>query len=109
MAWFFLCIAVILCWAAGMLVRNQRVYTYRGKLIDRISAAVQADIARNEHKPAEWQWRWDVFESVKYDEMVNKFWRPLNSFYPDQSFVQSDPVGEFLDRRALAGRTETGA
>lgn len=37
------------------------------------------------------EWRWDALSAVSFDEMLWKFWKPLDSFYPDYSFIK-DPM-----------------
>lgn len=67
-------------WAAILLVRNNMVFNYRKELI---SSLFEFD---------DWQWRRDVFMSVGYQEMVFKFWRRLDSFYPDKSFINERKI-----------------
>ena len=68
------------------LVRNEMVYCYRRTMLQDVSRAARADIAEGR----EWQWRYDVYDGVSYDTLVWKFWRRFDSFYPDQSFRQSN-------------------
>jgi hypothetical protein len=65
--------------------RNERVYLYRRRLIDRIYKLSQADIASGKDHD---YWRWDVYETVSYDAMLYQFWRPLDSFYRDKTFLK---------------------
>ena len=64
------------------LVRNEMVYRYRGAMLQDVSHAARVDIAEGR----QWEWRYDVYEGVTYDQMVWKFWRRFDSFYPNQSF-----------------------
>ena len=67
-------------------VRNEMVSRYRGRLIQDIhnSCAVDINLRRD------WQWRYEAYDKVSYNSMVLQFWRPLDSFYPDQSFRHPD-------------------
>lgn len=61
-----------------MLIRNTLVYTYRTNLIHRISESNIEDIS--DGRP--WHWRYEEYNSISYNEMMLKFWKPLDSFYP---------------------------
>jgi len=63
--------------------RNAKIYKYRMKLIEQIALRCDEDIDNEQG----WKWRWDVFESVSYDEMMYKFWKKLDDFYPDKTFI----------------------
>jgi hypothetical protein len=70
-----LCIAaIVLC--IGLLIRNERVYRFRTKLIDRIATAYRADGVGVYD-----MWRWNEYEAVSYREMVLKFWKSPASLY----------------------------
>ena len=86
---------VALLFSFFMLWRNRQVSKYRKGLISLIHEQTQKDIATYDFEkdidpdPTRlWGWRYDVFSSVSYDTMVNKFWKPLDSFYPDKSFIE---------------------
>lgn len=66
--------------------RNPAVYHYRMSLISQISVSCYADIDRQEG----WMWRYDMFDSVSYSKMILKFWKPLDSFYPNKSFINPE-------------------
>lgn len=67
--------------------RNNRVYNYRmNVLLPLVSQASTRDIKLGRYNNG---WRYEVFSSISYQEMVWKFWRPLNSFYPDKSFLEN--------------------
>ena len=70
-----------------MLRRNTTVYLYRMHLLRQVSEAAHADIYEN-HQPFEWRYR--TLMSVSYEEMFRRFWRPIDSFYPDRNFL--DPT-----------------
>ena len=67
-----------------MLFRASRVRDYRIKLIYTIYHCAKIDV--QESKP--WKWRYETFESVSYDNMLFRFWKPLTSFYKDKSFLE---------------------
>lgn len=59
-----------------MFYRNDQVAAYRQAIIDRVFSF------------SDYKWRNDVYKSVSYNDMVYKFWKPLDSFYPDKTFLQ---------------------
>lgn len=84
-------IALIVCLAglfvsSYMLSKNSHVYNYRASLIKKIDAASSNDIDEGR----DYKWRWDVFDSVKYDEMMSlrNIFKSPESFYPDQTFTE---------------------
>ena len=60
-------LGIIFCFI--ILHRNEKVYKYRSKLSD------------NLFKKDDWKRRLEIYDSIDYDEMVYKFWKPLDSFY----------------------------
>lgn len=56
-----------------LLVRNNQVHAYRMKVINWVYAE---GIDREELEK-----RRDYYHSISYNEMVNKFWVPINKFY----------------------------
>jgi len=68
----------------GMLLRANQVYTFRSHLLDDLSEASEVDI----QKGRSYQWRFDEFSSVKFNDMVFHFWKPIKSFYKDYKFTQ---------------------
>lgn len=88
--------ALLLCFIPGillicayLLLRNMQVFDYLNALNDLVYEQSKKDI-RNNRDPS---WRRKVLNSVKYDEMLFKFWKPLESFYPNKSFINgsTDP------------------
>ena len=92
--WFLLILVVQLF---VLLARNNAVYGYRADLLAKVSRAARSDI--NQGRPG-WEWRYDAFQAVDYNRMVWCFWRPLDSFYPDRSFVDPEATSprEAVDR-----------
>lgn len=86
--WYLLIIfgVLSLLWII-MLYRNDRVFAYRIKLVEQISSANQADIARRRAYDG---WRYTKFNEVSYEAMLYQFWKPLDSFYPDKSFLKEN-------------------
>lgn len=66
--------------------RNSAVHRYRSRLLDTLAEAAYEDL---HNKVKDWHWRFDVFNSASYNMMVIKFWKPLDSFYPDKAFLLS--------------------
>ncbi|MFB6518610.1 hypothetical protein [Streptomyces sp. NPDC056401] len=71
-----------------MVHRNNEVWFYRRELLHKIRRACNADILKNRES----EWRFKAFESVDYDRMVDRFWKPLDSFYDDLSFTDPNAV-----------------
>ena len=67
-----------------LMFRNDRVHDYRQKLLGTISNCVEIDIQENRS----WEWRYEIYHSVSYDNMLYRFWKPLESFYKDKSFLE---------------------
>jgi len=69
----------------AFLIRNEMVYRYKQKMLRKVSAAAHRDIWAGK---TDWMWRYNTLSSVEYGEMVYKFWRSFDSFYPDRSFIE---------------------
>jgi hypothetical protein len=70
-----------------MLIRNKKVSEFRRWMLDTIHEHSVTDIRAGHN----YDWRYKAYESVDYDTMVYKFWRPLKpeSFYEDTSFLEA--------------------
>jgi hypothetical protein len=79
-----ICSVIVLVGSITIMIRNDYVLAFRHKLIKQISAAAKADIEAGR----DWEWRYEIYETVSYDQMVYKFWKPLESFYQDRSFIE---------------------
>ncbi len=66
--------------------RNYLVYKYRGGLIDQMFEAGYKDIECGK----DYSWRIKEYNKVSYYKMVFEFRKPLDSFYPDKSFLKFD-------------------
>lgn len=72
-------LALVVC--VVILIRNERVYRHRLRVLSRLDMLAKADI---EAGRGDWH-RWlDLFEQTSYDEQVIKFWRRLDGFYPPE-------------------------
>ena len=78
----FLAAASLFCFY--ILVRNNKVFNYRFKILSQIDELAKADIRQCK----EWKWRYDNFSQVSYGRMMWQFWRPLKSFYKDTNFLR---------------------
>lgn len=67
-------------------VRNTYVLFYRIDLAQKVYEASNHDL--DQGRP--WFWRWNTLKSVPQLEMVFRFWKPLDSFYPDKSFIETE-------------------
>lgn len=65
-------------------LRIKAVYKYHRKMIHAIGVASMDDIIHER----DFQWRFDAHDQVDFDSMVFQFWRRLDSFYPDKSFME---------------------
>ena len=74
-----ICIGV----AFTMVIRSTALVKYRSNLLIRVSKLAGKDTV----KGINGLWRYDVLTDVNYDEMLFKFWRKFDSFYPDKSFI----------------------
>lgn len=73
----FTVFGVLYLYTIYMMRRNKKVHAFRIAMIDRISAAIAQDIY-----PEDFMWRYDEFNDISYSHMMNRFWKPLDSFYP---------------------------
>lgn len=67
-----------------MLKRNDNVFKYRNHISELMFDAGEDDIENNR----EWKWRLEIYKTVTYRDMMRKFWKPLDTFYPDKSFIE---------------------
>ncbi len=77
--------AVMLALCLVMFIRNEKVYRYRKNLLEQVSDAAHDDINNGRYEA--WQARYDAYSEVEYFDMALKFWKPLDSFYPDKAFA----------------------
>lgn len=69
----------------GMQARNDTVFNYRWKVISQMHRAIERDQRAG---IKEYHWRCRIYDSVTYDDMMRKWWKPVDSFYTDKSFMQ---------------------
>lgn len=63
-----------------ILIRNQQVFKYRAKVLEGMRK-ISVDGSLND---TDWIHLYEQFLSVSYEEMVSRFWRPLDSFFPEE-------------------------
>lgn len=68
-----------------MLRRNNLVYAERMRLLDLISARAGAMIAAGDYS---WMRLYNRLDSISYEFMLNRFWRPVSSFYDVKSLLE---------------------
>lgn len=67
--------ATVITMCVFVLIRNEKVYRERQKIITDIYAI-------NEAEGFNRRWRWTRYDAgPSYEEMLYKFWRPVNSFF----------------------------
>ena len=84
MSIYLILLATLLLIALLASRRVDAVYAYRKYLIDAIHERNIRDI----DKGIEYEWRWEYYETVSYDDMMMKFWKPLDSFYKEKDFIK---------------------
>lgn len=62
--------------------RNKRVFEYRGKVLSKISHKAQLQISEGQFDI--WRDNYKVLDNTSYNEMVWKFWKPVDSFFPEE-------------------------
>ncbi len=68
-------------------IRSNKVSSYRGDLLLKMSKAMMNDI--NHHRPSEW--RLELYDSVTKREMMLKFWIPVKRFYREEEILSPFP------------------
>jgi hypothetical protein len=78
-------------YTSWLFYRNNRVFSFRLALLEKISLAANIDIKNG----LEWVWRYKMFDSVTYNTMVFSF-KPLKpeNFYHDTAFLNAADVTE---------------
>lgn len=87
----FVLIAILLLLAGTIYlwVRNDRVCEFRLLLLRYVTDAGTADIREGR----DWAWRYDAFESVKYEKNLFSFKRlKVSNYWSDLSFVNNYDV-----------------
>lgn len=82
--WIPIAVTVLLALMA-LAWRNELVYAYRRDIINKVYEVSMADLALGKDPT----WRVDAYDDgPSYGGMLSKFWKPLDSFYPDKSFLE---------------------
>lgn len=79
--WFLILVGIFNLF---LMYRNRQVFDYRMELLDKVSKMADKDIAAGR----EFRWRYEYLGTVEYNTMVMQFWKPLDSFYPNKSFIK---------------------
>lgn len=66
-----------------LLVRNERVYRERLRVLDIVSERSQEDIRSGR----QWGWRYEGFRGIRYGDMLFSF-RPVESFYANSPILK---------------------
>lgn len=66
--------------------RNEKIYAFRMELARMVFVCEVHDSERG----LGCQWRWDALHAVSYEAMMRQFWRRLESFYRDRSFLDPE-------------------
>jgi len=71
-----------------LLRRTDKVYHFLRQLLEQTSEAAKIDIRAGRN----WEWRYEMLNSVSYDSMLYRFWIPLKPecFYKDLSFLKRE-------------------
>ncbi len=64
--------------AVMLLIRNERVHSWRMGLLDALASAATVDIREGR----EWEWRYIEFRTISHAFMLYRPFSPLESFYP---------------------------
>jgi hypothetical protein len=78
------CVALAV-FAVAIVIRADQVYEYRTCILATIANQIPVN-------PYDIDWRIEAYKRVTYNEMVLKIWKPLDSFYPDKSFLDLNEV-----------------
>lgn len=88
-----------------VLIRNTQVFKYRQKIIHNISERDLVEIRANGRPLVE---RWQIYNSVSYEKMVFRFWKPLDSFYPSLDVAKQQNHASVEAKDGTEGKDETG-
>ena len=79
--------------ANAFFMRNQRVYSERTRILNRVLELTRADMENGRLSGDLIFWRYDIFKSISYDRMMYTFWKPVRSFFPPvEEWVLPHPV-----------------
>lgn len=95
---------VLIAGAFYMMFRNNQVFNYRMGLLTDIRKASNADILAR--RP--WRWRYDTMDTVSYNYQMIHFWKPVDSFYTDKSFLDPYAGDPNAQETQQVGRTGQG-
>lgn len=73
-------LVTLLSFSALFLIQNDRVFRYRSRVREVLREKSLADMSAGR----DWHHWYFLFMDISYDEMLFKFWRPLDSFVPPE-------------------------
>lgn len=82
MSLFFALLILNLIVCIGFIHRNNEVFRYRREMIQYMHDLNMNDIENL--RP--FTWRYKLFNDVSYEEMLWKFWKPIDSFWDLDKF-----------------------
>jgi len=76
--------ALFIAWNITCLQRVKEVGIFLNDILKKVDKKCKADVSAGR----EWRWRYDELDKLSFNEMCNKFWRPLESFIKDDKFIK---------------------
>lgn len=73
-------LVTLLSCSAVLQIRNERVFRYRSRVREVLREKSLADM----YAGKDWYHWYLLFLDISYNEMLFKFWRPLDSFVPPE-------------------------
>lgn len=88
---FIVILVILLVFTVYLGYRNYEVCSERIRVINEIGIMCAKDNETNR----EWHWRFDVYNEITYDQMLYKFWIPVNRFFKDHKCLQDEaPINQ---------------
>jgi len=91
----FVVISLYLILLLVIAIRNKNALQYKKDLIEKVYYVNISDLSKisNSEDLSFYKdmckWRWKCLEKARYNKMVFEFWKPLDSFYTDKSFIRT--------------------
>jgi hypothetical protein len=86
-------------WCCFMLIRNHRIHAYLIELLNEVRDAAIIEIHLRSHDA---HWRLAAIQEADYNDMLYKFWRPLDSWFPYRDLLTNGNTTEEEYRHARA-------
>lgn len=92
---FYSIYALLIGFNILLIVRTKRVFRFKTSLLNIVDLHAGYDIRSGK----EWIWRFDMLDTVSFQTMVWKFWKPLKAenFYKDTAFIGVPKTTNLLD------------